>query len=72
MVKTFILRPEGPRAAPTGFGLALRNPNLMKEHEELMVLRDCRVGQLQKQQYKPAGWGGRVPGWQKGHTALQS
>lgn len=31
MVKTFILRPEGHRAAPTGFGLALRSPNLMEE-----------------------------------------
>lgn len=35
MGKTFILRPEGPRAAPTGLGLALRSPNLMKDHEEL-------------------------------------
>lgn len=35
MVKTFILRPEGPREVPTSFGLALRSPNLMKKHEEL-------------------------------------
>lgn len=71
MVKTFILRPEGPRAAPTGFRLALRSPNLMKEHKELRFGGIPGLGDFKSNIISQQGGVAECQGGRRG-TALQS
>lgn len=70
MVKAFILRSQGPGAAPTDLRLTLRSqPEGWMNHEELWLWGIPELGSLKRN--VTSQWGGPEQGWQKGfHAAV--